>query len=76
MSIVGFAAILQTVLGGVLDRHWDGILLAGRPIYSAEAYSAAFSWLFASALLSFFALLPVRETGCRMQDDPPAAGDT
>lgn len=73
MSIVGFAAILQSVLGWVLDRYWDGTLLAERPIYNADAYHAAFTWLFASALLSFFVLLPVRETWCRMHA-PPAAG--
>jgi sugar phosphate permease len=66
MSILGLAAILQPLLGGVLDRHWDGTLLSGVPVYSADAYFAAFSWLFACALLSVVALLPARETGCRM----------
>lgn len=67
MSIVGFAAILQPLLGWILDRHWDGSMLADIPIYDADAYFAAFAWLFACALLSVLALLPVRETRCRMR---------
>lgn len=68
VSIVGFAAILQPLLGWILDRHWDGRLLGDIPIYSADAYFAAFAWLFACALLSVVALLPVRETRCRMRE--------
>jgi len=67
MSILGFAAILQPLLGWMLDRHWDGTSLAGVPVYNAEAYFSAFSWLFASTLLSILVLLPVRETFCRMK---------
>jgi sugar phosphate permease len=68
MSILGFAAILQPLLGWVLDCHWDGRLLAGAPLYSAEAYFAAFAWLFGCALLSIVAMIPVRETHCLMRE--------
>lgn len=66
MSILGFAAILQPLLGSVLDRHWDGTLLAGIPMYSPDAYFAAFAWLFGCSILSVLALITVRETGCKM----------
>lgn len=66
MSILGFAAILQPLLGAILDRSWDGALVAGVPVYSAQAYFSAFAWLFACALLSVVALLPVRDTHCKV----------
>jgi sugar phosphate permease len=66
MSILGFAAILQPLLGIILDRSWAGTLVGGVPSYSAEAYFLAFSWLFGCAILSVIALLPVRETRCKM----------
>ena len=68
MSILGFAAILQPLLGIILDRNWDGTLAAGVPIYSGDAYFLAFSWLFACAILSVVAILPVRETYCKMTE--------
>jgi sugar phosphate permease len=68
MSVLGFAAILQPLLGTILDRNWDGTLTAGVPVYSADAYFLAFSWLFACAVLSAVALLPVRETCCKMAE--------
>lgn len=68
MSILGFAAILQPLLGAILDRYWYGTLTAGVPSYSAEAYFAAFVWLFGCAVLSVLALVPVHETHCKMKD--------
>ena len=68
MSILGFAAILQPLLGIILDRNWDGTLAAGVPIYSGDAYFLAFSWLFACAILSVVAILPLRETYCKMTE--------
>ena len=46
MGPIGFAAILQPLLGSILDGHWDGLLVNGARIYDADAYSAAFLWLF------------------------------
>ena len=69
MSILGFAALLQPLLGFILDRHWDGTLLGGTPSYSAEAYFFAFLWLFGCVLLSVLALIPVAETKCQMSTE-------
>ncbi len=66
MSILGFAAILQPLLGFILDRHWDGTLLAGTPSYGADAYFLAFLWLFGCVFFSIWALIPVAETRCQM----------
>lgn len=67
MSVLGVAALLQPLLGGVLDRYWDGAALAGVPLYSAEAYFTAFAILFGCVVASVFVLLPVPESHCQMR---------
>ena len=65
MGPIGFAAILQPLLGSILDGHWDGLLVNGARVYDADAYSAAFLWLFVCSALSVAAVHFTRETGCR-----------
>lgn len=69
MSILGFAALLQPLLGYILDRNWDGALLGGTPSYGTDAYFFAFLWLFSCVLLSVLALIPVAETRCEMSTE-------
>lgn len=69
MSVVGFAAIQQSLLGWILDRHWQGISLEGARLYDAAAYQAAFLWLAASAVGAVVAVALTRETGCRLRFD-------
>jgi sugar phosphate permease len=38
-----FFGIMQWVTGLVLDRYWDGALVAGARVYGADAYRAAFA---------------------------------
>jgi hypothetical protein len=35
--------VMQWVTGLVLDRYWDGALVAGARVYGADAYRAAFA---------------------------------
>ena len=35
-------AIMQPLIGWLLDRQWDGTLQAGRPVYAPDAYREAF----------------------------------
>lgn len=67
MSVMGLSAILQPVLGIILDRRWDGSIVAGARIYSADAYMAAFFWLFVCTALSAVAVILTRETFCRLR---------
>jgi sugar phosphate permease len=68
MGPIGFAAILQPLLGSILDGHWDGLLVNGVRIYDAGAYSAALLWLFLSSCLSVAAVYFTRETHCRIRE--------
>jgi hypothetical protein len=68
MGPIGFAAILQPLLGSILDGHWGGMLVNGARIYGASAYSAAFLWLFLSSGLSVAAVYFTRETHCRIRE--------
>ena len=68
MGVLGIASIMQPVQGYILDRHWDGALVAAARVYNAEAYTAAFFWFFACAALSAVMVALTRETHCIMQD--------
>lgn len=38
-AVIASGAILQPLIGYVLDRHWSGVIAAGARIYSPQAYS-------------------------------------
>jgi sugar phosphate permease len=65
---LGFAAVMQPLLGAILDRHWDGLLVNGARVYHADAYSSAFTWLFVSSCLSVAAVYFTRETYCHIRE--------
>lgn len=65
MSVLGVAAIMQPVLGIILDHHWSGLIVNGTRIYNNHAYGSAFLWFFITSLLSIIAVMFVRETYCR-----------
>ena len=62
---VGAGAILQPIIGALLDLLWDGRLENGVRIYAADDYQTAFVtltiWAGAGLLLS----LALTETHCR-----------
>ena len=68
MSVLGIAALMQPVLGKILDSHWDGVLLNGARIYSSAAYSSAFIWFVVSTALSIIMVYFTRESFCRVKD--------
>jgi hypothetical protein len=68
-SVLGIAAILQSALGWILDRHWQGDMAEGARVYDAAAYDAAFVWLAVSALGAIVSVALTRETHCRMRLD-------
>lgn len=69
MSVLGIAAIMQPLVGKILDSHWEGVLVDGARVYNEAAYHAAFIWLFVSAVIAVFMILFTPETRCRQIED-------
>ncbi len=65
MCVVGSGAVMQPIVGVLLDLGWDGQIVDGARIYSADTYITAFSVLFGSNLLALICILFLRETYCR-----------
>lgn len=68
MSVLGIAAIMQPVLGKILDYHWEGMLNNGVRIYNSAAYSSAFIWFVVSTALAVVMLFLTRESYCRIRE--------
>ncbi len=61
MSTVASGALFQPLIGWLLDRSWDGTMLAGARVYAADAYRSAFIVLVAAAAAGFALSFFVRE---------------
>jgi len=57
--------VTQWLTGLVLDRLWDGPLVAGARVYGPDAYRAAFTLCLALAVGAFLSACLVTETRCR-----------
>lgn len=71
------SAILQVVLGKVLDLHWDGTLVNGVRVYPLDGFRAAFLVCLGLAVVAFIATLLLKETRCknlRAHPTPRATG--
>jgi len=62
MTVVGAGALFQPLIGALLDLNWDGALVEGAPLYSPDAYRAAFSVLVIFLIAGLGAAFLVRET--------------
>ncbi len=65
MCVVGAGAVTQPLAGWILDRQWDGAMMAGARIYDAAAYDAAFLVFYGANALALLGALVLRETRCR-----------
>ena len=63
MSVI-IGALLQPVIGGLLDAHSAGLLVNGVPVFSAADYHFAMAILPVCLLLAIFCVLVLRETHC------------
>lgn len=59
------AALLQPLIGWILDRGWQGDVIANARIYPSAAYQFAFSTFVVVGVGALFAAVFVRETHCR-----------
>jgi hypothetical protein len=60
--VVGSGAVLQPLLGWLLDLAWDGTMADGARVYTAAAYESAFLVLPVIGLFGLLIALIVRET--------------
>ena len=58
-------AILQPVVGWLMERTWDGRIEAGVRIYSAGDWRNGMLLIVLAAAAGWVATLFVKETGCR-----------
>ncbi len=67
MCVVGSGAIMQPVIGALLDYHWDGKLIDGARVYSANNFNFALATLVVSSLIALLCSILVKETYCKQQ---------
>jgi MFS family permease len=65
MCIVGSGAVMQPLIGWLLDLGWSGELIDGARVYSAAGYTDALVSLLVLNLAAFVAGLFLRETYCK-----------
>ena len=68
---VASGAVLQPVIGALLDMLWDGRMAGGVRIYQASDYRLALASLVAWTAMGLVASLFLRETRCRPVVPPP-----
>jgi len=62
MGIVGSGAVMQPVIGLLLDNQWSGNVLDGARVYTAQNYSVAFSSLIIVMVISLFCCVLSKES--------------
>ncbi len=65
MFVVGAGAVMQPLIGWLLDINWSGEIYNGARIYSEHAYTVAFSSLLVVTAAAFVGTLLLRETWCK-----------
>ena len=61
----GAGAVMQPLIGWLLDSNWDGTMQAGARIYSAGNYSTAFLSLLVVNAAALVGAMLLRETRCQ-----------
>ena len=62
MAVTGSGALLQPLIGWLLDRAWDGTLVDGARVYAAADYRVALMVVPLLGLLAIAVLAAIRET--------------
>ena len=67
--VVASGAILQPLIGWILDSNWSGAMIEGARVYGADAYALAFTTLVATNVLGLICLFWLRETWGRPMEE-------
>lgn len=65
MGVVGSGAIMQPLVGWILDLNWSGEVLNDVRVYGEQAYSVALSSILAVNVFALLCCFLLRETYCR-----------
>ena len=63
--VVGSGAVMQPLIGWLLDRRWDGTIIEGARLYRAGNYQSAFLVLIFAGVMALVCCLLLKETHCR-----------
>ena len=67
MCVVGSGAVMQPLIGVLLDARWDGTMIGGVRHYAAADYTYAFSSFLFIVAAALIAAIVLRETRCQQQ---------
>jgi len=67
MFIVGAGAVVQPLIGWLLDKNWDGRLVDGARVYSEQAFTSAFISLLVVTSFAFIGTFFLQETYGKQQ---------
>ncbi|MFT4650314.1 MAG: MFS family permease [Polaribacter sp.] len=67
MFIVGAGAVVQPLIGWLLDKNWNGSLVEGGRVYSEQAFTTAFISLLVLTSLAFIGTFFLQETYGKQQ---------
>lgn len=65
MFVVGSGAVMQPLIGWLLDINWSGESIEGARVYSEQVYRIGFSSLLISMTIAFLMTFLIRETHCK-----------
>ncbi|MFV2031819.1 MAG: MFS transporter [Gammaproteobacteria bacterium] len=65
MCVVGSGAVMQPLIGWLLDLNWAGAIVDGARTYSAGTYTTALSSLLVVNAFAFIGAITLRETRCK-----------
>lgn len=65
MFVVGAGAVMQPLVGWLLDVNWLGAMVEGARVYEESAYATALLAIVAANLLALICCFPMQETRCR-----------
>jgi MFS family permease len=60
--VTGAGALFQPMVGWLLDRNWDGVLVDGARVYTTGAYDVAFSVLVVGSIIGILCAIAVSES--------------
>ena len=65
MFVVGSGAVMQPLIGWLLDMNWSGTMIDGARVYSKNTYRLAFTSLLLVTAAACIGTIILRETRCR-----------